>query len=341
MDQSISRKKILIVDDEASVGTILGRILKKINLDFAIAASAEEARLIFKAEFFDLILCDIRMPGESGIDLIQFVIAEYPDTAVIIVSGVDDPEIVEKALKIGAYGYIIKPFKVSEVIINVFSALRRQKLEVESRIYQKNLEQTVAERTDQLRQTLDGVIQVLALSVETRDPYTAGHQRRVAGLSQAIGGKMGLSPETREGLRLAGIIHDLGKIAIPAEILSTPRPLSAIEYQLIKTHAQVGYDILKDIQFPWPISRMVLEHHERMNGSGYPNGLSGDQTLLDSRILMVADVVEAIASHRPYRPAFGIDIALAEIKKNKGLLYDSEVANACLRLFREKGFKLE
>jgi putative nucleotidyltransferase with HDIG domain len=341
MDKETIPRKALIVDDEESVGRTLGRILKKMNRKYLLAASAEVARLMLKTESIDLILCDIRMPGESGIDLSQFVIAEHPDTAVIIVSGVDDPEIVKKALEIGAYGYIIKPFKVSEVIINISSALRRQKLEVESRDLRKNLEQQVADRTRQLQDTLNGVIQVLALSVETRDPYTAGHQRRVAGLSQAIAGEMGLSLEKMESLRLAGIIHDLGKIAIPAEILSTPRPLTNIEYQLIKTHAQLGYDILKDIQFPWPIARLVLQHHERMDGSGYPNGLKDEAILPEARILAVADVVEAIASHRPYRPAMGIENALGEISQNKGILYDPAVVEICLRLFNEKGYKLQ
>jgi PAS domain S-box-containing protein len=194
---------------------------------------------------------------------------------------------------------------------------------------------------DQLRKALGGTVQAIALVVESKDPYTAGHQRRVADISRAIATEMGLTPDRIEGIRMAGIIHDIGKVSVPAEILSSPRKLTNLEFSLIQTHAQSGYDILKDIEFPWPIARMVLEHHERMNGSGYPNGLTGDQILPESRILAVADVVEAMATHRPYRPALGLDKALEEITLNRGLLYDPEVVDACLRLFREKGYEIK
>jgi PAS domain S-box-containing protein len=194
---------------------------------------------------------------------------------------------------------------------------------------------------EQLRKALGGTVQAVALMVESKDPYTAGHQRRVADLSRAIAREMGLSQERIESLRVAGTIHDIGKVSVPAEILAMPRKLTNLEYSLIQTHAQSGYDILKDIEFPWPIARMVLEHHERMNGSGYPNGLTGEQILLESRILAVADVVEAMATHRPYRSALGLDKALEEITQNKGLLYDPEAVDACLRLFREKGFTIQ
>jgi len=194
---------------------------------------------------------------------------------------------------------------------------------------------------DQLRKALGGTVQAIALVVESKDPYTAGHQRRVADISRAIATEMGLSPNQIEGIRMAGIIHDIGKVSVPAEILSMPRNLSNLEFSLIKTHAQSGYDILKDIEFPWPIARMVLEHHERMDGSGYPNGLAGDQILLESRVLAVADVVEAMATYRPYRAAVGLSAALEEIAKNRGILYDPDAADACLRLFREKGFTIK
>ncbi len=152
---------------------------------------------------------------------------------------------------------------------------------------------------------------------------------------------MNLPTDKIDGIRTAAIIHDLGKISVPAEILTKPTKLTDLEFGIIKTHAQSGYDILKDIEFPWPIARMVLEHHERMDGSGYPNGLVAEETLLESRILSVADVVEAIASHRPYRPSFGIDAALKEIENNKGTLYDPGVVDACLRIFRQNGYQLK
>jgi len=178
------------------------------------------------------------------------------------------------------------------------------------------------------------------VAVETRDPYTAGHQRRVAGVACAIATEMNLPADQIDGIRMAAAIHDLGKISVPAEILSKPTKLTAIEFSLIKTHSQSGYDILKDIDFPWPVARIVLEHHERINGSGYPHGLARDNILMESRIMAVADVVESMASYRPYRPALGIDAALNEIEKNRGTLYDNAVVDACLRLIREKGFQL-
>ena len=181
----------------------------------------------------------------------------------------------------------------------------------------------------------------MASVIESRDPYTAGHQRRVAELAQAMASEMRLPTHQIEGLRMAATIHDLGKIAVPAEILNKPMKLSKFELELIRNHPQAGFDILKGIAFPWPIARMILEHHEKMDGSGYPHGLAGENTLLDSRIITVADVVEAMASHRPYRPALGINAALEEIGKNKGLLYDADVVAACLALFRGKGFCFE
>jgi PAS domain S-box-containing protein len=197
------------------------------------------------------------------------------------------------------------------------------------------------QKVERIRKALGSTVQAIAVTVETRDPYTAGHQRRVADLARSIATEMNLPAEQIDGIRMAATIHDLGKISVPAEILSKPTKLTALEFSLIKTHAQSGHDILQDIDFPWPIARMILEHHERMDGSGYPNGLSGDNILMESRILAVADVVESMASHRPYRPSLGIEAALEEIEKNKGALYDNTVADACLRLFREKRYKLQ
>ncbi len=193
---------------------------------------------------------------------------------------------------------------------------------------------------DQLRKALVDTIQAIASIVESRDPYTAGHQRRVADLAAAIAAEMGLSAELIEGLRMAGVIHDIGKVSVPSDLLNMPRKLTDIEFSLIKTHAKSGYEMVKDIEFPWPIARMILEHHERINGSGYPNGLTGDKLLLESRILAVADVVEAMATHRPYRAALSLDVAMDEITKNRGVIYDPDAVDACLRLFREKGYKI-
>jgi PAS domain S-box-containing protein len=194
---------------------------------------------------------------------------------------------------------------------------------------------------EQLRKSLEATIHAMAVTVEARDPYTAGHQRRVADLAYAIALELHLENNRLSGLRMASTIHDLGKISIPSEILTKPTKLSNIEFEIVKTHAQAGYDILKDIDFPWPIARIVHEHHERMDGSGYPNHLKGEDTLLESKILTVADVVEAMASHRPYRASLGIEPALNEIIKNRGILYDPDIVDVCLRLFREKRFNFK
>jgi PAS domain S-box-containing protein len=194
---------------------------------------------------------------------------------------------------------------------------------------------------ERLRDALEGTVHAIASIVETRDPYTAGHQRRVSELARAIAGEMGLPDDRIEGLHVAATIHDIGKISVPAEMLTKPTKLTKIEFSLIQTHVQAGYDILKDIKFPWPVARMVLEHHERMNGTGYPNALKGDNILPESRIMAVADVVEAMASHRPYRASLGIEPALEEIEKKRGILYDDSAVDACLILFRQKGYKLE
>jgi len=191
-----------------------------------------------------------------------------------------------------------------------------------------------------IRKALDATVQAIAVTVETRDPYTAGHQRRVADMARAIAVEMSLPVDMIDGIRTAAAIHDIGKISVPAELLSKPTPLTSIEFMLIKTHSQCGYEILKDIDFPWPVARIVLEHHERMNGSGYPNGLAGDNILMESRILAVADVAEAMASNRPYRASLGMDAALNEISKNRGILYDPEVSDACSRLIHEKEYRM-
>ncbi|WP_024850962.1 PAS domain S-box protein [Hydrogenovibrio kuenenii] len=191
-----------------------------------------------------------------------------------------------------------------------------------------------------LKKSLEQTIQAIATTVEIRDPYTAGHQRRVSELSVAIAQKMGLPPDQTQGIEFAAIIHDLGKIQIPAEILSKPGKLTEIEYQLVQNHAQAGHDIVKDIDFPWPIAEIILQHHERIDGSGYPQGLKGDQILLESKIIAVADVVDAISSHRPYRAALGIELALEEIQQGKGRFYDADVVEACLELFANNEFTI-
>jgi PAS domain S-box-containing protein len=204
----------------------------------------------------------------------------------------------------------------------------------------KQAEKERQQNFEKLKKALRATVQSISLTLEMKDPYTSGHQQRVADLARSIATEMGLSADRQDFIHTASAIHDIGKISIPSAILSKPTNLTDLEFRLIKTHSQSGYDILKDIEFPWPVADVVLQHHERMNGSGYPQGLKGDDISLEARILAVADVVEAIAFHRPYRPSLGINFALEEISRNKGILYDADAVDACLKLFQEKNYSL-
>ncbi|MGA8140536.1 MAG: HD-GYP domain-containing protein [Desulfobaccales bacterium] len=204
--------------------------------------------------------------------------------------------------------------------------------------YYLQVEEKLEDTLKKLQKTLNGTVMALFSIIETRDPYTAGHQRRVVQLACAIAQELGFSQSRIEGLRVMGFLHDIGKTAIPSEILAKPGKLSEYEFNIIKTHPQIAYDILKEIEFPWPVAKVVLQHHERLDGSGYPAGLSGPDIVMEAAILSVADVTEAITSHRPYRPALGLDKALDEISQDKGILYDQKVVNVCLTLFKENSF---
>jgi PAS domain S-box-containing protein/putative nucleotidyltransferase with HDIG domain len=211
---------------------------------------------------------------------------------------------------------------------------------IEDITIRKHAGEQLLQTLDKLKKAVGTTIQVLISALEARDPYTASHQKRVADLARTIATVMGFSQDKIEGIRMAGSIHDIGKLSIPAEILVKPTKLTNLEYSLIKEHVKAGYEMLKDVESPWPLAEIVHQHHERMNGSGYPRNLKGDEIIPEARIMAVADVVEAMASHRPYRAALGIQTALEEIEKNKGLLYDDAVVDACLKLFREKGYQL-
>jgi PAS domain S-box-containing protein/putative nucleotidyltransferase with HDIG domain len=205
----------------------------------------------------------------------------------------------------------------------------------------KQAQEEAKQSIEKLIRAMEHAIQAMTIVVEMRDPHTAGHQQRATQLACAIAKEIGLSEERISGLRLAGLIHDIGKVRVPAEILMNPDGLSEPEFMMIKAHPRLGYEILKTIDFPWPVAQIVLQHHERMDGSGYPSGLSGEDIIIEARILAVADVVDAMASHRPYRPALGVKKALEEISQNKGVLYDSRAVDACLTLFRNKRFEFE
>jgi HD-GYP domain-containing protein (c-di-GMP phosphodiesterase class II) len=201
-------------------------------------------------------------------------------------------------------------------------------------------EERVKEYLNRLERSIMSTVQAISHMVDLRDPYTSGHERRVGELAAAIGTELGMTEHQVTGLRVAGGVHDVGKIAVPAEILSKPTRLSAAEFAIVKTHAQQGYEILKDIDFPWPVAETVWQHHERLDGSGYPRGLRGDEISLEARIMAVADVVESMSTHRPYRPALGVEAAIAELESHSGSLFDPVVVAACVRLFHQKAYQL-
>jgi putative nucleotidyltransferase with HDIG domain len=220
-------------------------------------------------------------------------------------------------------------------------SLKRKKLEAEREIAVELLNRSdkkLQQSSQKLQKAMEGTINAMSLTTEIRDPYTAGHQQRVAKLAVAIATEMQLSEEQVEGIKMAGSLHDIGKIAIPAEILSKPGKLKENEFNLIKDHCEAGYDLVKSIDFSWPVAAVILQHHERMDGSGYPNGLKREEIMGESAILAVADVIESMVSHRPYRPAHNVEKALLEIIQGKGTLYHPEVVEACLKLFQEKRF---
>lgn len=332
--------KILAVDDTPASLKLLTDILKAEGYEVRSAISGELALHAATSNPPDLVLLDIRMPEMDGYEVCRRLKAQPAtrDVPVIFVSAVMETSEKVKGFEIGAVDFVTKPYQRDELLARVRTHLELNRL-------RNHLEDLVDERTAELRDSekklrtslLDSIT-TMASIVEMRDPYTAGHQRRVAELAVAIANELQLPEEQVEGVHLAGVVHDIGKIRVPSEILSKPGKLTALEFGLIKEHAQNGYEILHTIDFPWPIAQIVLQHHERLDGSGYPQGLKGEQILLEARILNVADVVEAMSSHRPYRAGLGIDAALAEITLNKGKLFDPVIVDACVKLFREQGF---
>ncbi|MGW8221977.1 MAG: response regulator [Syntrophobacteria bacterium] len=348
------------------------------HFDLTLCSQAEDALDAFRTaveegKHFAVTFLDLRMPpGPDGIWLAERIRALDPYTEIVMVTGYSDTsttpdKIASRVPPTDKLLYLQKPFHNLE--IQHFAAslstkwlgeieLRKIRNDLEGRIEQRTIEliklneqlkQDIARRENaeaevqsslnKLRSAMGGVVQAMALTVERRDPYTAGHQRRVSDLARGVAAEMALTAHQIDGIRMAGLIHDLGKICVPAEILSKPGQLTEIEHTLIKDHPQVGYEILKEIEFPWPVAQIVLQHHERIDGSGYPVGLSGDDIIIEAKTLAVADVVEAMASHRPYRPTLGRDMALGEISQNRGVLYDPDVVDACMKLLQEKDFQ--
>jgi len=336
--------RILLVEDNADLLAFIRNMLTKFGHDVSTASDGVEAWESARRDLPDLIVADIMMPRMDGFELLHNV-KTTPLTAqipVILITAKQELEAKLKGYEQGADAYLGKPINIRELDARIRNLVTLRKFQ-ETAGQMKEMEARMEERRqgfEKLRRGLESTVQAISAVIEMRDPYTAGHQRRLADLARALGAEMGLSDDRLDGIQTAGMIHDIGKIRVPPEILCKPSKLSRLEFDLIKTHVQAGYDILKDIEFPWPIARMILEHHERMDGSGYPNGLRGEDLLPESKILAVADAVEAISSHRPYRPALGIKAALEEIADKRGILFDPEAVDACLKIFREKRYSL-
>jgi len=333
-DVSAQQETILVVDDDEGICNLLHAGIQMAGYQCFTTQSPARAINLLDEHPVDVVVADIKMPEMSGIELTHIIKARYKADVIIMTGFIEDFNY-EDIVRQGASDFLQKPVRIAEFI----ARLKRVIAERRSRSDLKQALNDVKLNLDKLRRAMEGIVEAISVTVEMRDPYTAGHQKRVADLACAIARDMQLSEDEIYGLHMASVIHDLGKITVPAEILSKPGQLSGLEYELIKSHVQAGYDILKQIDFPWPLADIILQHHERMDGSGYPNGLKHEEILLPARILSVADVFETIASHRPYRPSLGLQRAMDEILENRGRLYDNRVADVCLALFETDRFQ--
>ena len=340
----MSKKKslVLIVDDNSTNIDLLVNTLKN-DYRLGIAKNGPKALDYTEKYLPDLILLDIMMPEMNGYQVCARLKTD-PQTKnipVIFITAMSEAGHKTRGFEVGGVDYITKPFNTEEVKARVKTHLSLKEMREKLNLQNIILEQKVKEKTAELQEMLTAIIQSMSLAVEIRDPYTAGHQERVACLACAIAKKMGLSKNQINSIRLAGILHDIGKIRIPVSILNRPGKLLDVEFEMIKIHPRVGFDILKNIPSPWPFSDIILQHHEKLDGSGYPQGLTGDAILLEAKVLTVADVTEAESSYRPYRPALGIEAALAEIRKNRGKWYEPDAVDACIELFTRENFRFE
>jgi putative two-component system response regulator len=333
-DQSL---RVLMVDDSKEDVLLIIRKLKTggFNPVYEWVDNSTAMKKALTEKPWDIILCDYEMPKFNVPLAIASIKESSADIPAIIVSGTSDENVVVECMRLGARDYIMK-----DNLSRLCPAITRELDVVSFRNKCKRTEKEFKQTIDGLRNAVGAIIQVIVSAVEARDPYTAGHQLRSANLAYAIATEMGVAKEKMDSVRMAGSIHDIGKISMPVEILGKPTKLTDLEFSLIKEHSFSGYELLKEVESPWPLAQIVCQHHERMDGSGYPKKLKGDEILMEARILAVSDVVESMASNRPYRQALGIEAALEEVEANKGILYDATVADACLRLFRGKGYQL-
>jgi len=321
--------RVLVVDDSSDDAMLMVRELRRGGHSVtarivAVRRDLEDAM----RERWDIVVVDHNLPGFSGLEALGSVRDTDPDVPILLVSGAVGEEAAVAAMKAGAQDFILK-----DRLSRFLPAVDRELREAEVRRQARRADEELRRTAERLSVTVDGAIRTLAYLAETRDPYTAGHQRRVTELALATAAEMGVNGERARLIHAAGTLHDLGKVAVPTEILSKPGRLTAAEFELIRAHPRIGHEILSGIEFPWPVATVVLQHHERLDGSGYPEGLRDGEIGLEARILAVADVVEAMSSHRPYRPALGLDEALGEIAAHRDDLYDGDVADAVARLF--------
>lgn len=330
--------KVLVVDDEEPVRRLEARLLTDNGYACTTAADVPQARMKMQQEPFDLALVDVNMPGASGLELVQYAANEYPDTATVMVTGVDDCKTANAALEMGAYGYLIKPFEGNELLINVANALRRRDLEAENRGHRERLEQMVEARTSQLRDALERLresekdvrasqeetVVRLALAAESRDSDTGEHIHRMSQYCAILARRCGLNTERCEQIRLASILHDVGKIGIPDRILLKPGPLTPQEFDIMKQHVDLGYRTLCQSKSDLLnlAATIAQTHHERYDGSGYSSGLAGEQIPLEGRIAAIADAFDALASHRVYKPALPIENVVQILKAGRGKNFD-------------------
>jgi len=333
--------RVLVVDDDPSMLRTIARLLKLNGYECLTAASASEARALIDQDGVALVLSDVDMPGESGIELLDSIASEHPGTATVMVTGIDDPELAERALRMGAYGYVIKPFESNEILISVSNALRRRQLEIENRTHRERLETAVRERTAHLWATLSELeqgqetlrmshvrmVERLALTAEYRDVGTSGHLVRMSRYTELLALRAGYEAEDAASLRIASLMHDVGKAAVPSGILLKPGKVTTEEFDDIKKHPEAGASILRDdpsdlLQLA---ARVALTHHEWFDGSGYPHGLKGEEIPLEGRIVAVADSFDALTSNRAYRRAFHLGQAVEIMEAESGTHFDPKL----------------
>jgi putative nucleotidyltransferase with HDIG domain len=326
-----STTRALLVEDNPGDTRLIVEMLAEIESDVELECCTTLASAIERlaGNSIEVVVLDLSLPDSQGIDTFVRLQEAAPRVAVIVLTGNSDTREALRTVEEGAQDFLVKGRVDGEILARSIDYARSRK---ESELQLRASQTKLRESNVQLTEMVYEVAEAMGRVVEARDPYTQGHQERVARVAKSIAEEMGLPREEIDGVEMAGLVHDIGKMCVPAEILSRPGTLSPVEMNLIRQHPQSSYDILKGIAFPWPVAEIALQHQERMDGSGYPRGLKGVDTLLASRILAVADVVEAMSSHRPYRPALGLDLAIQELTKHPGL-YDPLVTASCKRLY--------